>query len=322
MPNPPDHAVLIVNYNSWGHLRRCLRALDLQTLRSFNVYVLDNASDEPPPEDIVAWPGLHLTRQDRNLGFAAGCNLLAKTAGASWSIFLNPDTQPEPDWFERLCRASHHHPDHSVFSSRLIQPDASSLDGEGDCYHISGLFWRCGHGMRIRPAGPPREVFSASGAAAMIRTSVFLQVGGFDEDFFCYVEDVDLGFRLRLRGEVCLLVPDATVVHEGAVTSGGHRSSFATYHGHRNLVWCYFKNMPMLLLILTMPLHLVLNLITLVVLASRGQLKTGFEAKRDALRGLPRMWRKRRAIHESRRVRILDLLGAMQILPRWRRFRR
>lgn len=322
MPSPSTHAVLIVNFNSWDHLRRCLRALEQQTNREFDVYVLDNASDAAPPADILGNPELTLIQSKRNLGFAAGCNQLVQTAGAPWSIFLNPDTEPGPDWFEQLRRASEQYPNDSIFTARLITQDANILDGDGDCYHISGLVWRSGHGMPVPGAGPPREVFAASGAATLIRTTVFLGVGGYDEDFFCYVEDVDLGFRLRLTGERCLLVSDAIVVHEGAVTSGGNRSDFATYYGHRNLVWCYVKNMPMALLILTLPLHLLLNVVTLGVLAARGQLKTGIKAKRDAIRGLPGMWRKRSAIHESRKVRLQDLLGAMQVLPGFSLFSR
>ncbi len=322
MPSPSTHAVLIVNFNSWDHLRRCLQALGQQTDQDFDVYVLDNASDTAPPADILGNPGLTLIQSKRNLGFAAGCNLLVQTAGAAWSIFLNPDTEPRPDWFEHLRRASEQYPDDSIFTARLVTQNDRILDGDGDCYHISGLVWRSGHGTPVPVAGPPAEVFSASGAATLIRTPVFLGVGGFDEDFFCYVEDVDLGFRLRLTGERCLLVSDAIVVHEGAVTSGGNRSDFATYHGHRNLVWCYVKNMPMALLILTLPLHLLLNLITLGVLAARGQLKTGINAKKDAIRGLPAMWRKRSAIHASRTVRLRDLLGAMQVFPGFSLFAR
>ena len=94
------------------------------------------------------------------------------------------------------------------------------------------------------------EIFSPCAAAALYRRSAFLEVGGFDEDFFCYMEDVDLGFRLRLRGYAAVFVPQAIV--EDA--SENRRNDLAVYHGHRNLVWCFFKKMPAtLLLILCVP---------------------------------------------------------------------
>ncbi len=105
---------------------------------------------------------------------------------------------------------------------------------------------------------PEREVFSACAAAALYRRDVFEALGGLDEDFFCYMEDVDLGFRLRLAGWGCTYVPTAVVHHVGSATSG-RRSHFTTYHGHRNLVWVFFKNMPGALLWLYLPQHFSLT---------------------------------------------------------------
>ena len=217
--------ILIVHYNCWDYLRRCLVSLREQTVRDFSLYVLDNCSDEPVPDDIRQWPDLHLIESEKNLGFAAGCNLLLQEArGSTWSLLLNPDAVADPTWFENMVRAREQFPENTFFCSRLISEDRQLLDGDGDCYHISGLVWRQGHGKAVPDGNGYQEVFSACGAAAMYRTSSVLEAGGFDEDFFCYVEDVDLGFRLRLRGERCLLVPDAVVAHAGGVSSGGQRS--------------------------------------------------------------------------------------------------
>ncbi len=119
--------------------------------------------------------------------------------------------------------------------------------------------------------------------------------GGLDEDFFCYGEDVDLGFRLQLFGYKCVYVADAVAHHHGSAVTGD-RSDFSTYHGQRNLVWVYVKNMPPLLFWPLLPYHLVLNLVALFACALRGQGRMVLKAKFDALRGLPRIWQKRRAI--------------------------
>jgi len=139
------------------------------------------------------------------------------------------------------------------------------------------------------------------------------EVGGFDEDFFCYLEDVDLGFRLRLAEHRCLYVPSSVARHVGSGTTGGQHSDFALYHGHRNLVWTYLKNMPGALFWIFLPLHLVMNLVALVVFGWRGQGKVMFRAKRDAVLGLPRMWAKRRQLQLSRQISWHAMLRVMTI---------
>ena len=143
-----------------------------------------------------------------------------------------------------------------------------------------------GHGAPAPSSDAPREVFSPCAAAALYRRDALDDVGGFDERYFCYVEDVDLGFRLRLRGHGCLYVPDAVVHHVGSGTTG-RGSDFTTYHGHRNLVWTFFKDMPGPLLALYLLPHLVLNLATIAWFATHGRARLILRTKWDALRGLP-----------------------------------
>jgi GT2 family glycosyltransferase len=177
------------------------------------------------------------------------------------------------------------------------------LDGAGDAYHASGLVWRRGHGLpAAKYSSGEREVFSPCAAAALYRRSDLIEIGGFDEDFFCYVEDVDLGFRLRLAGFRCLYVPGAIVHHVGSATAGKN-SVFCIYHGHRNLVWTFFKNMPMPLMALLLPAHLLLNLFSIVWYTCAGQSGTVVRSKLDALRGIPAMRRKRIRIQAEKRVR-------------------
>ena len=189
------------------------------------------------------------------------------------------------------------------FASRMISAgDPNLLDGAGDEYHASGLVWRHGHGATASGyLTEPREVFSPCAAAALYRRSDLIEVESFDEDFFCYVEDVDLGFRLRLAGRRCLYVPDAVVHHVGSATTG-RRSDFCVYHGHRNLVWAFLKNMPMPLLAVYLPAHLFLNIFSIAWFALKGQGRVILRAKLDALKGIPLMWRKRWQIQDRRKV--------------------
>ena len=312
----PDVVIVIVNFNSGPLLARCLTALAAQTFRKFEVVVLDNASTDDSTSvatAIAAFPA-RLIHAPTNLGFAAGANRALREAGPTpWVALLNPDAFPEPEWLQELTEAAARYPDCASFASCQIMANRQDLlDGTGDAYHTSGLAWRAGHGRPV-PVDPEMEceVFSACAAAALYRRDVFDALGGLDEDFFCYMEDVDLGFRLRLAGWRCMYVPTAVVHHVGSATSG-RRSHFTIYHGHRNLVWVYLKNMPGVLLWLYLPLHLLLNLIECCAFVARGQGRTILTAKLDAVRGLPRMWRKRKQVQAMRKCTVADILRAMQ----------
>lgn len=310
--------IVIVNWNSWQLLEQCLQALARQTWQDFKVVVVDNASTQPMPERFLEHhAGIELIWSERNLGFAAANNLAIRNMqNAEWVALLNPDAFPEPDWLARLMEATQQHPGYAAFGSRqLIAGSEHLLDGDGDAYHISGLVWREGHGKAVASAKQEaREIFSPCAAAALYRRDALLEAGGFDEDFFCYVEDVDLGFRLRLIGHRSLLVPAAVVRHVGSATSGGRRSDFTVYHGHRNLVWCYVKNMPPALFWALLPLHLAMNLAVIVAYILRGQARIILKAKRDALYGLPSVWKKRKHIQSGRIAGYAGIWRIMKIL--------
>ncbi|MGB2680264.1 MAG: glycosyltransferase family 2 protein [Candidatus Competibacter sp.] len=296
-------AVIIVNFNSGALLAECLRHLSAQTRRPERIIVVDNASRDGSA-DHADDVGVEWLRLDRNIGFAAANNLAARRAGeVEWLALLNPDAFPEPDWLARLLDAACAHPNCASFGSRMIDAkDGGRLDGTGDVYHVSGLAWRRDHGRPLeegtREAG---EIFAPCAAAALYRRAAFFEVGGFDEAYFCYFEDVDLGFRLRLQGYQSRYAPDATVRHVGSALTG-RRSAFSVYHGHRNLVWTWCKNMPGSLFWLYLPQHLLLNLIEMVWFGLRGQGGVLCKAKWDALRGLPRCWRQRTIVQAQRRV--------------------
>ena len=324
-------ALLIVNFKSTALLARCLECIVRQeSLAAADVVVLNNGNEDPIPEDyLTRFPSVQFYKSDRNIGFAAGNNHLFRYAtDCQWVVLVNPDAFLEPDWLSKMLSAANEHPEYSFFASRLVQANHSDrLDGDGDVIHISGLAWRQGHGQAIsRGVIEPHEIFSPCAAAALYRRDDLEAVGGFDEDFFCYFEDVDLGFRLHLAGHRCLLVPDAVAYHVGSASTDGLHSDFAIYHGHRNLVWSYVKNMPGALFWLLLPLHIALNLVTIIWFSLQGQGAVILKAKWDALCGIPRMWKKRRDIQRNRSAsigqiwQVLDksfLPRLSQLRPRW-----
>jgi GT2 family glycosyltransferase len=154
------------------------------------------------------------------------------------------------------------------------------------------------------------EVFAPCAAAALYRREPFEEVGGFDEAYFCYFEDVDLGFRLRLKGYRSIYVASAIVSHVSSASSG-YRSDFAVYHGERNAVWTFIKDMPSPLVWMYLPQHIALNLAALLYYPRRGQGRVVFRAKLDALRRLPSMIRRRRTVQRQRQVDAWALRRAM-----------
>lgn len=302
-------SVLIVNWNSGEMLRRCLSCLSTQTRQPEIVYVVDNDSSDDSASCVADYSNCRLLSPGVNLGFAAGNNLALRDCDTEFVVLLNPDAYAEPGWLAALHDAAEANPDCASFGSRqLVAERPDCLDGIGDVYHVSGLVWRQRHGSRQRPEDlQSREIFSPCAAAALYRRSALEIIGYFDEDHFCYLEDVDLGFRMRLAGYRSLYVPDAIVYHEGSATSGGQHSDFALYYGHRNIVWTYVKNMPSVLFWLFLPLHLLLNLVAVLMFSVRGRGLLLTRAKLDALKGLPKMWAKRREIQKGRRASIMSI---------------
>jgi GT2 family glycosyltransferase len=234
----PTVTIVIVNWNSGALLRQCVEHCLSQTVQADAIVVVDNASQDESLAGLHGLTGVTVMRMDENLGFAAGNNRAIERCTTDWVALLNPDAFADPGWLEALLTAAALHPGVVAFGSRQMQHGVEGvLDGIGDCYYISGQIRRDRYQMPCRPEDlVAREIFSPCAAAAMYRTDVLRECSGFDEDFFCYAEDVDLGFRMRLLGHRAWYVPEAVVHHKGSATVGGRHSDFAAYHGHRNLV--------------------------------------------------------------------------------------
>jgi GT2 family glycosyltransferase len=317
MPHVPLVSVVIVAWNSKALIDSGFSALSKQTARDFEIVFINNGSSDNVVGRLEShWSYLNpvIKQLESNLGFAAANNIGARLANGKWLAFLNVDAFPEPDWLEKLLKTAEENPEYSFFSSRQIQERSPSLlDGAGDAYHVSGLAWRNGYNHPVKEYGQEqKEVFSACAAAALIRREDFLQAGGFDEDYFSYFEDVDLGFRLRLDGKKCLYIPDAVVHHVGSASTG-KRSDFSVYYGYRNMIWAYFKNMPFPLFWLFLPVHVGTVLFFVLYLTVRGQGRVILRAVFDALRGLPKMLAKRREIQKSIKINPFSLLKVMSV---------
>ena len=306
-------SIIVLTWNSSVHLAHCLKNLETQIYKDFEIIIIDNGSTDNSVINAKQYDlNIRVKKLNENKGFAVANNIGARLARGKWLALLNADAFPEPEWLERLVSTAEQNPEYNSFSSRQIQFNAPHLlDGAGDTYHISGLAWRNGYKLSAKTYGlEQKEVFSSCAAAALYSREEFLKVGGFDEDYFSYFEDVDLGFRLRLSGAKCLYVPEAVVHHVGSASTG-KRSDFSVYYGYRNLIWTFVKNMPAPLIWIFLPLHISTILFFAVYLTLRGQGKVIWKAIFDALQGLSKMIQKRKIIQKNKKVEPGELLRVM-----------
>jgi N-acetylglucosaminyl-diphospho-decaprenol L-rhamnosyltransferase len=296
----PWARVIVVNHNAGPLLQACLDALAAQTLRQFEAIIVDNASRDGSIEALrLPDDRFRVIRASANLGFAAANNLGAAGCQAGWIATLNPDAAPRKTWLEELRRATLRHKGVRMFGSTQIDaahPDR--VDGFGDVYSIFGTAWRGASGAAVAALpDDDREVFAPCAAAALYARDAFLAEGGFDESFFCYLEDIDLGFRLRLRGERCVQVRRAEMLHVGSAIAGAD-SDFFVFHSTRNRLWVMVKNLPSPLIWLVLLLQIAV--VPLVLLRRGRQWGPALLGLGAGLLGLPKMWRERRKVQGGR----------------------
>lgn len=250
----PRVCVAIISYNSTATLARCLASLDAQTYTDFSVILIDNASDQKP-KDLLSGLSAPVSymEMDENLGFAPAMNVALKATDSEFLVALNPDAFPKPDWLNELVASADQYQDFAAFGSLQISAaDSTIIDGFGDSLLAWGPAWRGQTPPQDSNTAGLYESFGVCAAAALYRADTLRQIGGFDDRFFCFYEDVDVSFRLRLTGHKCGVVKAAVVDHVGGASFEG-KSDFAQYLMARNQWWLLIKNMPTALLVLILP---------------------------------------------------------------------
>jgi GT2 family glycosyltransferase len=315
--NRPWASIIIVNFNAGEFLQPALDAVAAQSDQDFELILVDNASTDGSTAGLQLdqFQSVTFMPLTENTGFARGNNLAAAKARGEWLILLNPDTLAAPDWLSEFRAATRAHPDTSMFAGATIDmTDTDKLDGAGDCYLVAGLPWRGGYQRPATELPKAGTCFSPCGASAMFRRELFLQAGGFDETYFCYCEDVDLGFRLRLEGYECVFWPNAKAAHFGSASSGV-ASPFAVRHGTRNRLWTFFKNMPPIALIALLPVHFLLTLVLVLRAIPQGRARPTLAGLREGLAGLGTVFKARKAVQARRRLSSFEILKAMTWNP-------
>jgi N-acetylglucosaminyl-diphospho-decaprenol L-rhamnosyltransferase len=306
--------VVIVNYNAGPLLQAAVAGLARQSDLDFEAVLVDNGSTDGSAEACVLPDGrFRWLQAGTNLGFAAGCNLGCRDATTPWLAMLNPDAVPEEDWLAVLRRATLRYPEAAMFGSTQVHAsDPGILDGAGDAYSIFGLAWRGGHGLPIPIVREDMRVFSPCAAAALYRRDLFEAAGGFAESFFCYLEDVDLGFRLNLSGYEAIQVAGARVRHVGSATAGV-ASRFSLYQIVRNSICMAVRCVPFPLVWIVLPL---LFLSQVWAGLRKGGAGVRMKALLDGLRWFPELLRQRQAIQAFRRISLPEACRLLVWDPR------
>ncbi len=303
-------SVVIPNYNGKHYLERCLSSLEDQTYEEIEVIIVDNGSWDGSSEYVEErFPWVRIVRNEDNLGFAGGVNSGIAQARGEMILTLNNDTKAERDLVKSLAEAMASDDRVGMCASKMLFCDRR-INSAGICLSRSGAAWDRGMGeVDEGQYDEVEEVFGPCAGAALYRREMLEEIGLFDEDFFAYMEDVDLAFRGQLAGWKCLYVPSAVVYHVHSGTAG-FRSDFSVYYGNRNILWYAIKDFPARLLISSLPWIVGRNLFVIPYYALRGQGRTILMSKVDAVKGVPRMLRKRRKV--VRRVSEKRIKGYMR----------
>lgn len=249
-------AVIIPNLNGGDMLLDAIESL-LKQAGSCSVIVVDNASSDGSADDAVRkFPSTHLIRHKRNRGYAGGVNTGLRHAiktGARYVAVFNDDAVADSNWLKYLVSYLDEHSSVGAVACKVLSANKETFDSAGDYLTTWGLPYPRGRGETDRGQyDTPGEIFAASGAASLFRTEALKDVGLFDEAFFAYYEDVDLGFRMQNRGWKVGYEPKAVAYHAIGATSSRMRG-FTTYQTLKNLPLLVWKNMPFWLLFPVLP---------------------------------------------------------------------
>ncbi len=308
---------MVVNWNRKELLRACLRSLQRQKDVSFETIVVDNGSTDGSAGVAEAEFGAQVIRNPENRGFCAANNQGIRAARGDFVALLNNDAEAEPGWLAALYGACSRASDVGMAASKvLVWEDPGRIDKAGHLIFPDGQ-------NRGRGAGMPdqgqfdreEEVLWPDGSAALYRKTMLDEIGGFDEDFFAYGDDAELGLRARIAGWRCIYTPKAVVRHHRGATLGKD-SARRLELIERNRVLLALKLFPWSLLWLN-PLYFALRLAAGMVASARGEGDTahfpGWRGKLAMARALvrgdlsalhiaPRILRKRAAVARLRRL--------------------
>ncbi len=335
-------SIVVANWNGVRYIEECVQSIRHQTYPHTELIVVDNGSTDGSREWLRGAsgrpPGFLLIELPVNRGFAGGVNAGIRAASGEFVALLNNDAAADPAWLEQMAAAMGHPVIGMVASKILFYDRRDVIDKTGHLFYPDGLNRGRGAGEVDRGQYDlPGEILFPDGCAALYRREMLLEIGLFDEQFFAYGDDADLGLRARWNGWKCAYAPSARVYHRHS-SSLGKYSPEKAYLVERNRLWVALKLLPW-------PLLLVSPLLTLwrftwhiaSLFSAKGLAggvardhspwdlaQAGLRAYLSGFAGAPRILGKRRAVFKRRRLsnpEFLRLLWRYRISARqlaWR----
>lgn len=306
-------------------LDECLRALALQTIRDFSVIVVDNSGRQLAARSEGVRTQARIIENAANVGFGAAVNQGIRASDSPFVAVLNDDTAPHPQWLERMLEAAGARYEIGMCAPQIRLLGEDRLDSAGMLIARDGSSKQRGHGEPASAYARRQQALLPSGCAALYRRDMLDEIGLFDERFFLYCEDTDLGLRARWKLWECVYAPDAIVEHRYSHSAGG-ASFLKAYYVERNRLFVVVKNFPLPDLLLS-PLFSAARYFWHLAYLLRGRGKAAdyvrggshgarlpwilARAWMSALRALPMLWRDRRHIQRNGRMTARQFHGLL-----------
>lgn len=271
----PHVTIIVLNYNGISDTRKCVRSLLRISYPYYSIVVIDNGSKENEAKLLsksFTDPRVEVIRSAKNLGFTEGNNRILRTVKAPYVVLINNDVIVTPSFLEPIIRAMESDKTIAVSQPKILWArNKKYFDYAGACGGYLDAFGYPFTRGRVfnsleQDKGQYNEVsdiFWASGAAMIIRTTVFKKIGYFDTRFFNYMEEIDLCFRINKAGHRIVCIPTTHVFHKGAATSSKNELK-KRYWEHRNNLLMITKNFEFVRLLYTLPIRFVLEYLSIV----------------------------------------------------------
>jgi GT2 family glycosyltransferase len=330
--SPPLVSILVVNFNGRKLLTECLASVRCQTYPRFEVILVDNGSTDGSV-DLVRrdFPEVRIVALPTNRGFAGGCNAGIQAAAGDFIVTVNNDVRLDPTWLEEMVAAVRHRPGVGMVAAKMLfSRNPKVVDSTGICLDRAGMAWHLNGGSAHDSSEVEHDVFGPCAGAALYRRELFDDVGTFDEDFFCYLEDVDLAWRAQSAGWRCVYAPQARALHHHSSTAV-EDSPFKRFHLGRNKVWLIAKNYPSPDIWYYLPIILLYDLVgvlAMVLFSANGSRSTearlaSVAGRLAGLAGLGMMLAKRKAARRRWRLPKWRIMSQMGGIPwPWSMYRR
>lgn len=314
----PLVSIIIVNWNGRSLLQECLEAVMRQSYVHYEVLLVDNASHDGSVEYVrTAYPQVQIIPLSENTGFTGGNIAGLLEAGGEYIALLNNDAVLTDHWLEVMVNSLRSDDSIGFCSSKIIIAGTDLVDSVGDTFTTAFTGTKMGeyepeHGFTER-----RQVPGACAAAVIYKRSMLDQIGFLDEDFFFNHEDTDLNLRAWLSGWKCLFVPEAVVYHK-VNASVGELSDTGVYYFSRNNVWVWIKNTPAPFMIRYLPQRIIYELSSCAFFClKKGKWGPFLRGKKDAIKKIPLMLRKRRAVQKMVRLRHEEIKAGLMPISRY-----